>query len=189
MPVLVVCASALAWTSVYDFIVVRDVGTVPGFWAPARLAAYGCFVLAPAITFIPISRALRIPLYDLEAIVAWSTLAFVVAFVDPGTQPALPILLLFLVPLTMAIATIFTLISAAIGFRLLTRRSLRYDFVRARREGYLAAMFLVGCLLLALLGVLSWVNAALLALIVLLLEVFLLSRSPAQFRASSPPVN
>jgi len=185
--VLVLCAAALAWTGVYDFIVVRGIGGVPGFWAPERLVAYGTFVLAPAVTFIPISRALRIPLYDLEAMVAWSTLAFVVAFVEPGTQPSLPIVLVFLVPLTMAIATIFTLISAAIGFRLLTRRSQRYDFVRARREGYLAAMFMVGCLLLALLDVLSWVNAALLALIVMLLEVFLLSRNPERARAPASP--
>lgn len=178
MPLYVFAAATAAWTAIYDEIVIRDVGAVPDFWAPERIVAYGSFVLAPALTFIPISRALRIPLYDLEAIVAWSTLAFVVAFVDPGRHPSLPVLLVFLVPLTMAIATVFTLVSAAIGFRLLSRRSQRYDFVRARRDGYLAAMFVVGCLLLAMLGMLSPVSAALLALIVMLLEVFLLSRNP-----------
>lgn len=187
VPIVFLIVSALAaWGLVYDLVVVRDVGAVRDFWAPQRLLAYAAFVLAPGLTFTPISRALRIPLYDLEAIAAWSTLCFVVTFFDPGKDPSLPVLLLLLIPLMMSLATIFTLFSYAIGFRLLTRRSQRYDFVRARREGYLIAMFLVGSLLLSLLSVLTVVNAALLALIVLLLEIFLLSRHPSSRQAQDP---
>ncbi len=86
-------------------------------------------------------------------------------------------LLLFAVTLTMSLATICTLISYAVGFRLLTRRSQRYDFVRARREGYLGAIFMVGCLLLVALSLLTAVNVAVLVLIVITLEVLLLSFS------------
>jgi hypothetical protein len=179
---LVLLLALLAWTGVYFWIVLYDIGGVAEFWRLDRLLAYATFVLAPLLTFAPIARVLRIPLYDLEAIVAWSTLLFVVTFVDPGRMPPLPVLLLFLVSLTMSLATMFTLISYAVGLRLLTRRSQRYDFFRARREGYLISIFLVGCLLLHLLEVLTWVNGALLALIVVLLEVFLLSRG-----ASSGP--
>jgi hypothetical protein len=174
--ILVLLLVLLAWAGVYYWIVLYDVGGVTEFWRMDRLLAYATFVLAPLLTFAPIARLLRIPLYDLEAIVAWSTLLFVITFVDPGRMPPLPVLLLFLVSLTMSLATLFTLISYAVGFRLLTRRSQRYDFFRARREGYLISIFLVGCLLLHLLEVLTWVNGALLALIVVLLEVFLLSR-------------
>lgn len=176
---LVIAACIVAWLLVYDLIVVRNVGAIRSFWAPERLLAYVAFILAPGLTFTPISRALRIPLYDLEAIVAWSTLTFVITFFNPGSQPPLPLLLVFLVSLTMSLATVFTLLSYAVGFRLLRRRSKRYDFIRARREGYLAAMLIVGSLLLSLLHVFSTVNAALLALIVLLVEVFLLARTPA----------
>lgn len=171
-----ILASGLAWLVVYDLIVARDVGAQSGFWAPERLLAYGAFVLAPAITFMPIAHKLRIPLYDLEAIIAWSTLAFVFTFVDPRTSPPLWMLLVFLVSLVMSIATILTLLSYATGLRLFARRSQRYDFVRARREGYLGSIFCVGLLLLSFLNVLSIITAALMGMIVLLLEIFLLSR-------------
>jgi hypothetical protein len=172
-------ASVIFWVIVYDLIVVRDVGSLRDFWAPARVGSYVVFILAPAVTFIPIAHTLHIPLYDLEAIAGWSTLAFTVAYIDPGTHPPLPSLLLLLVSLTIALATICTLVSYAVGLRLFARRSERYDFVRARRDGYLMSMFLVGLLLLAMLNVLSVVNAALLGLILLLLELFLLSRGTA----------
>ncbi len=169
-------ASGIAWFGVYDLIVLRDVGSNQDFWANERLIAYGIFILAPAITFMPVAHKLRIPLYDLEAIIAWSTLAFVFTFVDPRDNPPMPVLLVFLVSLVMSLATILTLFSYAVGLRIFARRSQRYDFVRARREGYLGSIFCVGLLLLRFLDVLSATNAALMGLIVLLLEIFLLSR-------------
>jgi hypothetical protein len=168
--------STIAWSVVYYLIVVRDVGTLASFWAPWRLLAYVAFILAPAITFMPIAHRLRLPLYDLEAIVGWSTLAFVLTFVDPQAQPTLPMLLALLVSMVIALATVLSLISYATGLRLFARRSQRYDFVRARREGYLGAIFVAGLLLLSFLKVLALTNAALLGLLVLLLEIFLLSR-------------
>ena len=188
MVILVVAISA--WLSVFWLIVEYDVGSISEFAHRDRLIAYALFIIAPMSTFLPVARALRIPLYDLESVVAWSTLLFVVTFIDPGSNPPLPVLLLFLISLMMSLATIFTLVSYAIGYRLLTRRSQQYDFLRARREGYLVSMFIVGCILLHLLNVLTIVNGALLALIVLLLEVFLLSRgtepTPASGRQTAP---
>lgn len=181
-------ASAVSWLVVYYLIVVRDVGSIGYFWANERLIAYGAFILAPAVTFMPIAHKLRIPLYDLEAIIAWSTLAFVFTFIDPHERPSMLELLLFLVSLVMSLATIFTLLSYATGLRLFARRALRYDFVRARREGYLGAIFCVGILLLSILNVLSVVSAALMGLIVLLLEIFLLSRGN-QTGAMARPVD
>lgn len=169
-------ASVICWVVVYDLIVLRDIGAPGDFWAPERMGSYVAFILAPAVTFTPIAHALRIPLYDLEAIAGWSTLAFTLAFIDPGTHPPLPALLLLLVSLTISLATIFTLCSYGIGLRLFSRRSQRRDFVRARRDGYLMAIFLVGLLMLAMVDVLNAVNIALLALIVFLLELFLLTR-------------
>lgn len=168
-----------AWAVVWALIVPLNVGSEGSFFAPLRIVAYAAFVVAPLLTFLPIARWLSIPLYDLEAVVAWSTLLFVITFINPGGHPPFPVLLLFLVTLMMSLATMFTLVSYAIGYRVLTRRSQKYDFFRARREGYLAAMFLVGTLLLNLLEVLTIVNGALLALIIILLEVFLLSRGTA----------
>ena len=177
--ILLVIATAISWVGVWSLIVKVDIGSEPEFFAPMRILAYAVFVLAPLLTFLPVARLLSIPLYDLEAVTAWSTLLFVITFINPGEYPSLPVLLIFLVSLMMALATIFTLVSYAVGYRLLTRRSQRYDFLRARREGYLVSMFLVGLLLLHLLEVLTIVNGALLALIVILLEIFLLSRGTA----------
>lgn len=171
-----ILAAIAAWVGVGMLIIPTDVGSVPDFFAPIRILAYLAFVAAPLLTFMPIARVLRIPLYELESVTAWSTLLFMITFIDPGSHPPFPILLTVLIALMMSLATIFTLVSYAIGYRLLTRRSQKYDFLRARREGYLTAMFLVGMLLLHLLEVLTAVNGALLALIVILLEVFLLAR-------------
>lgn len=173
---LIIAAAIASWVAVWTLIVPYDVGAVGDFTAYDRLLAYAVFILAPLLTFGPIGRTLRIPLYDLEAVVGWSTLIFVVTFFNPGDQPPLSMLLVFLISLMMSLATIFTLISYAIGYRLLTRRSQKYDFLRARREGYLFSMFLVGMALLHMLEVLTVVNGALLGLIVVLLELFLLSR-------------
>jgi hypothetical protein len=169
--------AALAWAAVYALVVPRNVGAVAGFWSPIRIASYLSFALAPAITFTPVARRLRIPLYDLEAIAGWSTLCFSLTFIDPGNRPPLAALLVLLVSLTVSLATIFTLVSYVVGLRLVARRSQRYDFVRARRDGYVGAMFVVGLLLLAMLGALSTINAALFGLIVLLLELVLLVRA------------
>ena len=171
--------TVLAWAQVYALVVVRDVGTETNFWAPVRIASYLSFVLAPALTFTPIARILHIPLYDLEAIAGWSTLLFSLTFIDPGNHPPMVALLVLLVSLTVSLATIFTLVSYVVGFRLLARRRQRYDFIRARRDGYVAAIFCVGLLLLGMLGVLNPINAALLGLIVALLELALLSRGRA----------
>lgn len=177
-------AGVAAWYLAGLLIVTYDVGSVPDFWAAERLLAYGLFILAPALTFTPLARLAAIPLLELEAVVAWSTLLYVLTFVDPTRAPVLPALLLFLVPLTMSLATLLTLLASLLGSRLAARRGRRYDALRARRQGYLAAMFVVGCLLLRMLGVLSLVNAGLLALIVLLIEVLLLARPLASERSA-----
>ncbi len=176
-------ASVAAWYLAGRLVVTYDVGSVPHFWATERLLAYGLFILAPALTFTPLARLTAIPLLDLEAVVAWSTLLYVLTFVDPTRASVLPALLLFLIPLTMSLATLLTLLAYLLGTRLAARRGRRYDALRARRQGYLAAMFVVGCLMLRMLGVLSLVNAGLLALIVLLIEVLLLARPLASERS------
>lgn len=171
-----ILAALFAWFAVWFLIVPINVGAESEFFAPWRIVAYIAFLGAPLLTFLPIARLLQIPLYDVEAVAAWSTLLFMITFVNPGSHPPLPVLLTTLIALMMSLATIFTLVSYAIGYRLLTRRSQKYDFLRARREGYLVAMLLVGMLLLHVLDVLTLENGALMALIVILLEVFLLSR-------------
>lgn len=173
---IVFVAGGAAWYLAGLLIMVYDIGSEPDFWATERLLAYALFVLAPALTFTPLARLTSIPLLDLEAVVAWSTLLFVWTFVDPDRSPVLPALLLLLVPLTMSLATLLTLLAYLVGSRLAARYRRRYDALRARRQGYLAAMFISGCLLLHMLDVLSPVNAGLLALIVLLIEVLLLTR-------------
>ena len=178
-----VLAAVAGWIGVFTAIAVWDVGRFTSFWAPQRLAAYALFLAAPGLTFFPIGRALGIPLYDVEALVGWSTLAYVMTFVNPGQRPSVGALLVFLISLVIAVATIATLVAYAVGLRLLTHRHHRYDFVRARREGYLFAIFIGGCALLAMLDVFTFVTAGLLGLIIALLEVFLLSRGPGHVPA------
>jgi hypothetical protein len=174
--VSLIVAAILAWITAWVLIVPLNVGAESDFLAPWRIVSYIVFIAAPLLTFLPIARLLHIPLYDVEAVAAWSTLLFMITFVNPGEFPPMPVLLMTLIALMMSLATIFTLVSYAVGYRLLTRRSQKYDFFRARREGYLVAMLLVGMLLLHVLDVLTLENGALMAMIIILLEVFLLSR-------------
>lgn len=179
----VVLAATVSWYLAGLLIVRYDVGSIAGFWTPERLVAYGLFVLAPAVTFVPLARLTRIPLLDLEAVVAWSTLLYVWTFVDPAQARGTPLVLLLFVPLTMASASVFTVCAYLLGARFALRRGRTYDPVRAHRQGYLAAMFVVGCLLLRMLDVLTPVNVGLLALIVFLVEVLFLAQPFASERS------
>ncbi len=142
---------------------------------------------APAATFVPLRRWTRIPLYDLEGIAGWSTLGFILTFLRPNSPPSLGQFLFFILALTVAMATLCTLGSYLVGLRLYQHDGRRYDLVRARRQGYLAATFVVALLVLHGIGTLTPTSGTLLLVLVVLAELFSLSRAnmkPATARVS-----
>jgi hypothetical protein len=119
-------------------------------------------------------------LYVIEALAGWGCCAGMLAFVRPSSPPSIGQFLLFLVSLTVALATIGSLASYLVGLRVYRRDARRHDFVRARRQGYLAALLIVGLMLLHSVGTLSAATAFLLLAIVALAESLALTRARAR---------
>lgn len=176
----------LMWLTLGRLVVVSDAGA-GGMLTGEAILTYLLLFAAPAATFVPLRSWTGIPLYDLEGIAGWSTLGFILTFLRPSSPPSMGQFLLFILALTVALATICTLGSHLVGLRLYRHDRRRYDVVRARRQGYLAAMFGVALLVLHGIGTLTPISGTLLLVLVMLAELFALSRSnmkPANARVA-----
>jgi hypothetical protein len=168
-------AALAAWAQLVYLAFVANVGAAPLSRPPALM---GCALLfiAPGLTFVPLARWLHAPLYDIEALVGWASFGFVLVFLAPRSTPSLGEFLVFLLPLTVALGTCCTLAAYLVGLRVYRGSVRRHDFVRARRQGYLAAICLEALALLHGIGVLTLAGAGLLVLICVLTEALLLAR-------------
>lgn len=176
----------LMWLTLGRLVVVSNANS-GGLLSGEAVLAYLLLFAAPAATFVPLGRWTRIPLYDLEGIVGWSTLGFILTFLRPGSPPSMGQFLFFVLALIIAFATICTLGSYLVGLRLYRDDPRRHDVVRARRQGYLAATFLVALLVLHGIGTLTPASGTLLLILVVLAELFSLSRGntkPANARVA-----
>lgn len=182
---LIAGAAFSAWLMLGYLIFIQDAGSLPvSDWRV--LVTCGLLFTAPALTFIPLARMLGAALYEVEGLVGWSTFGFVITFMTPGQPLTRTEFLVFLLPLTVVIATLATLVSYAFGFRIYRNDPRRRDFLRARRQGYLSALVVVALFLLHGIGVLSAVNGGLLVLIAILCEMLMLSRSRSGRGRSAP---
>ena len=167
----------MAWVVLGLLVVVWDGGDRP---ATDRLALLTCalIIVAPTLTFVPLARLWRAPLYDLEALAGWGAFGYVFVFLAPRASLSLLEFLLFVVPLTVALATVFTACAYLAGLRVYRGDPRCRDMLRARRQGYLAALCVVTLALLNSIGVLTPANGVLLVLIAGLTESLMLARAP-----------
>lgn len=174
---LIVAGAAFSALLALGYLIfVHNAGSLPlSDWRV--VVTFGLLIAAPALTFIPLARVLDAALYEVEGLVGWATFGFVITFITPGASLTRTEFLVFLLPLTVVIATLATLVSYAFGYRIYRNDQRRRDFLRARRQGYLAALVVVALFLLHGIGVLSPVNGGLLVLIAILCETLMLSRS------------
>jgi hypothetical protein len=173
------CAAALlAWLLLGVLIFGLDAGSRPALSRVALLTS-ALLIVAPLLTFVPLALYWRAPLFDLEAIAGWGAFGYVFVFLPPRDSLSLAEFLLFVVPLTVALATLFTALAYLAGLRVYRGDPRRQDFVRARRQGYLAALFVVSLAVLNSIDVLTAANGGLLLFIAVLTEALLLARRPA----------
>lgn len=174
-----VAGTAFAWLTLGRLVTSGD---IEGFGAGSRAGLLTCLliVVAPGATFIPLARWIRAPLYDVEGMLGWGALALTLAFLEPSDPPTLAQFLLFLLPLTVAMATAATLVSYLAGLRVYRDDPRRHDFVRARRQGYLASFALIALALLHSVGTLSPATGTLLVAVAVLVEMFALARGRAR---------
>ncbi|MBA2453060.1 MAG: hypothetical protein H0V47_07805 [Chloroflexia bacterium] len=181
----IIGAAANAWLALAYLIFVVDAGSRPMFDLRV-MATCVLLLVAPGLVFIPLARALKVSIYEIEGIGGWAVFGFVLTFVTPSDVLSRSEFLIFLLPLTVVIATIATPIAYAFGLRVYRDDPRRHDFLRARRQGYLVALVLVALFLLNSIQVLSAVNGVLLVVIAILCEVFMLSRGRP---LPAPPVS
>lgn len=169
----------LMWVTLGRLIFIADVGQ-HGMLSSEAVVTYLLLFLAPAATFIPLRLWTNIPLFDVEGIAGWATLGFALAFLRPGTPPTLGQFLFFILTLTVALSTICTLLSFAVGLRACRDLAHKHDVMRARRQGYLLAMFIVACFVLHGIGTLTPASGTLLFMLLVLAEVLAFSRANAK---------
>ena len=173
---LLICVAANAWFgALYFMSSARTTEGAPTDWQ--RAAAVGLFVLAPAVTFIPLGRWMRARLYGVEAVAGWAGLLSVLTFIEPGPSLALGEFLALTTPLTVALGVTLTPITFLFVRRRVTRLPRALCALIARRQAYLAALGTVAVLLLASIGVLTIYNLAMIVTILGLAEFLFLARA------------
>lgn len=178
VPLLWTILVANVWLLLIHLVVNINVGDMPLTRAEALLTC-ALLVVAPAMIFLPVASRLAAPFYDAEAIIGWSTLGFVVVFFPPSEPLAYGQFLAFLLPLTVAVASISTLVAYAFVRRLQPETPRALNILQSRRIGYLAALALVALVLLKALALLTPFNGALVVTVAVLAELFAVaSRRP-----------
>ncbi|RIK43713.1 MAG: hypothetical protein DCC58_09240 [Chloroflexi bacterium] len=163
---IVVCG----WVTIGWLIVVHDVGA-RGATSPIGLTAIALFIAVPYLSFLRLARHWSAPFFEIEATLGWSVFLGVLTFRQPAVSPSTFDILLFLAPLTVALAACCT----AIAFATMRRAAGVEDssFVDARRRGYMASITIIALGMLAGLGVLSLVLGLLLVTVVVLAELLI----------------
>ena len=170
---------ALIWTLILagssvllaHLIVNVDVGATGLTSAPAVLTC-ALLVAIPALIFLPIASRLAAPFFDAEAITGWGTLGFVIIFFAPDDRLTYGQFLALLLPLTVSVASVATLVAYPFVARLRPTSQTSAIVFQARRIGYLAAVALVALVLLNTLELLTPFNGSLVIAVAVLAELF-----------------
>ena len=186
MMALIAAFAGLTWAGVVGLVFLLDTGDYSDFWFPARIVTYILLLIAPALTFMPLGRALGLRFYGYWSVFSWAAFGFVFAFLTPdpakGRNENLSALILLLVCFFAVLISLFLPICYAVGLNLFAKayRPARYDLRRATREAVFLSMYCILIAFLQLLGSLTWLYAVMLFLIVLVVELLILSRGRAR---------
>lgn len=181
-PILWVALTVNLWVLLIHLVVNRDAGG-QSLFSPVAILTAALLVLAPALVFLPIGSFLRTPFYDIEAVLGWATLGFVVVFFRPDSPLSHEQFLALHLPLTVALASVTTLIAYAFIRRIRGTADRAGNVLQARRVGYLAALALVTLALLSALELLTPFNGTLVVAVAVLAESLAVANRRAPRRA------
>ncbi len=171
--------AGLTWAGLVGLIFMLNVGDY-SFWFPGRIAAYVLLIIAPALTFIPIGKALEFPSYGYWGVVSFALFGYIVAFVpsepERGWNANIVVLALLLISLFMVAVTITLPLFYKLGFKLFTRRVEQYDLARARREAVLFGSYILLVAFLRMVGGANLLNTLALLGVFIILELLILTR-------------
>jgi hypothetical protein len=173
-----VIAGVGAVALLFYYLSITDVSPIDNIWAVDRVVAYLLLFVGPLLIFLPASLALRLGPLPLLGAAAWTTLGYVLIFVDAPVRSEASFFsyTAFLAILFAALATALAVPLGALSKRLLPPVSPTVGMIRAMRQGALLSLFVVSVMAMTPLGVLNWLNALLVFVIVALTEFFFLAR-------------
>lgn len=176
----VVGAAVIAWIVAIGALLVDPTQLGAAGLAP-RLIVPLVWIIAAAITFIPMQFRLAIPGVGWQSMLGFGLLGYLLAFVPAPTGwlldlPDLPVYLLFFFAIFYTVTAAVVPLTYLLGQRWYKLRIHRLDVGRARRQGYEVGLLLVVTLVMASLRVLSLITFGLLALVIVLTEALLLSQ-------------
>lgn len=179
---LVVALAAIGWVGLGWLVFRLNVGDYDNFWFGGRVLTYVLLLVAPALTFVPIGRAVGMRWFGYWTVLSWAVFGFVLVFVpsDPQTGPGHNIvpLTLLLVSLFLVLVSVFMPLCYAIATRFGSRQTLRPRRIygRAWREGIGLSGYVILMAFLRSIGSLNTFNALLLFLILVVIELLFLAR-------------
>jgi hypothetical protein len=172
--------AGLVWAGLIGAIFLYKVGSSDlEFWSPARVLTYVLFLIAPALTFVPIGKALGAGWYGWLAVISWAAFGFMLEFLPhtPGWRENLTPLLFMLGALFLVVFSLSWPIFFLLGFKLFHRRVARYDLGRSLREAFLLATYVISIFMLAALRNLNPTYAGALFFMFLAIELLFVTRS------------
>lgn len=186
MMALIAAFAGLTWAGLVGVIFMLNAGDYPEFWFPARAVVYVLLLVAPALTFMPMGRALGSRFYGYWSVLSWAAFGFIFAFMPPDPTRSrdenFGALVALLICLFAVLVSVFLPICYAVGLKVFANasRPARYDLRRATREAFLLALYVLLVGGMQLLGNLSWLYAVLLLFIIIIIELLVLSRGRAR---------
>ena len=179
---LVVALAAISWVGLAWLLFRLNVGDYDDFWFGGRVLTYILLLVAPALTFVPLGRAIGMNWFGYWTVLSWAVFGFVLAFVpsDPQTGPGHNVvpLTLLLVSLFLVLVSVFMPLCYALATRFAKRQTMRPRRIygRAWREGIGLAGYVILMAFLRSIGSLNSFNALLLFLILVVIELLFLAR-------------
>lgn len=176
----VVALAVVAWIAALGLLL-ADPGQLRGAGLGPRALVVLAWMLAAALTFVPIQLRMAIPGIAWQGIIGWGLLGYLLAFVPAPTGwlldlPDLPVYMLLFFAMFYAISAAVAPLMFLLGRHVYRLRIHRLDVGRARRQGYEAGALIVATLIMAGLRVLTPGTFGLLLLVIVLTEALLLSQ-------------
>lgn len=186
MMALIAAFAGLTWAGLVGLVFLLNAGDYTEFWFPARTVAYVLLLIAPALTFMPMGRALGSRVYGYWSVLSWAAFGFIFAFMPPDPARSrdenLGGLVALLICLFAVLVSVFLPICYGLGLKIFANasRPARYNLRRATREAVLLALYFLLVALMQLLGNLTALYAVLLLFIIVIIELLFLSRGRAR---------
>ena len=177
---ILICAFAgLAWGGLFGSIFMFDTSQ-NDIWFPGRIIAYVLLLIAPTLTFVPLSRALGTKWLAWIAAPGLAFFGYILAYMAPAPgqkwQDNLTPFICFLIGLFITVFCLFWPVLYLLGQKIFTNRKARYEIGRSIREALLVAAYIDAIFIMGAFHILGAFYALALLALLVTAELFSLNR-------------